>query len=235
MLRVGLLVCDHLPAEFGSISGDYPALFERLFERHPQLGLVVYDLPVGQFPANPDECDSWIVTGSRHSVYDSPGDGREWIGRLADFVVGIHDSHRRYVGVCFGHQMIAHALGGKVERSERGWGVGIKEVTVPDPPQWLGLGSFRLLNSHQDQVTALPPGAVNLGGNEHCPISAMQMADMVGIQGHPEFTTELSEALILSRRGSVLTDAVADAALESLATPPDNAAIGTALAAFLSS
>lgn len=231
-MRVGLLVCDHMSAEFSSIAGDYPSLFERFFWSHPQVELVVYDLAADQFPASATECDAWIATGSRESVYS----GEEWIERLADFVRQIHDAHRRYVGVCFGHQMIAHALGGKVEHSERGWGLGIKEVVVADPPEWLGQSSYRVLNSHQDQITTLPPGAVTLGGNEHCPISLIQLGDdMIGIQGHPEFTPALSEALIRSRRGTVIPTDVADAALESLDTPPDTEVLADAVVAFISS
>ena len=230
MLRLGLLVCDHLPPEFRSISGDYPALFTRLFEGHPHIELVFYDLPAGQFPDSPADCDAWMGTGSRASVNDD----EEWIERFAGLVREIRSADSPFAGICFGHQMMAHALGGKVERSDNGWGVGLKEVVLPDPPSWLNRRSYRVLNSHQDQITALPPSGVVLGGNDHCANSLMQVgATMIGIQGHPEFTPALSEALIRSRRGTLIPDEVADAALGSLATPPDTAALADAIVAFL--
>lgn len=230
MARIGLLVCDHVPPEFRGVTGDYLDMFEELFSARPHIDLVPYDLPTGEFPASVDECEGWVTTGSRRSVYED----EPWIGDLAELVRDIARAETPYVGVCFGHQMIAQALGGKVERAEAGWGVGAKDVEVPDPPGWLGRGRYRILNSHADQIVDPPPGAMVLGGNDHCSNSLMQVgASMVGIQGHPEFTPELCEALIRSRRGTVIPEEVAEAALASLATPPDNEALADALADFL--
>ena len=110
-----------------------------------------------------------------------------------------------FIGICFGHQLIAKALGGTVVKSDRGWGVGVKEVEVsPD----LGWGeSYRVLTSHEDQVEALPPGAEILGWNEHCPVSVMGVGStMLGIQGHPEFESAYSAALMESRRGTIIPE-----------------------------
>jgi GMP synthase-like glutamine amidotransferase len=130
--------------------------------------------------------------------------------------------------------MIAHALGGKVQRAEQGWGVGVKEVTVTDPPSWLGRTSYRVLNSHADQVTGLPEEALVLGGNEHCPVSLMQVGDrMLGIQGHPEFTPDYAAALLHARRGRVIPAATVDAALATLDDPPDPRILADAVGRFL--
>lgn len=230
MARIGLLVCDHVSPEFDHISGDYPDMFQNLVGSAPDVELVPYDLAAGEFPASPDECDGWLTTGSRHSVYDPV----RWIERLADLTRDIVASGRPFVGVCFGHQMIAHALGGRVERAARGWGVGVKEVRVAEPPEWLGLDDYRVLNSHADQVTELPEGAVVLGGNDHCPVSLMALGDnVVGIQGHPEFVPAYVEALVRARRGTVIPDDVCEAALASLAREPDTRPIGEAIVGFL--
>lgn len=229
-MRLGLLVCDHVSADLRSVAGDYSDMFRRLFESHPEVELVTYDLTAGRGPDSPEESDAWIATGSRHSVYD----GEAWIEAFAELVRHIHASEVPYVGVCFGHQMIAHALGGKVQRAEQGWGVGVKEVTVTDPPSWLGRTSYRVLNSHADQVTGVPPDARVLGGNEHCEVSLMQVGDrMLGIQGHPEFTPDYAEALLHARRGRVIPAATADAALASLADPPDPRILADAVVRFL--
>lgn len=230
MARIGLLVCDHVPPEFRDLAGDYPDMFEDLLSGRPAIELVPYDLPAGEFPPSVNECEGWITTGSRRSVYEN----EPWIEDLAELVRNIARAESPYVGVCFGHQMIAQALGGKVERAEVGWGVGAKDVEVPDPPEWLGRSRYRILNSHADQVVDAPPGARVLGGNDHCSNSLMQVGEsMIGIQGHPEFTPELCEALIRSRRGTVIPEDVAEAALGSLATPPDNQALADVLADFL--
>ena len=198
-VKVGLLVCDHVRAEFLGISGDYDDMFRRLFSSHPEVEVVTYDAIGGQLPDHPGEADAWMTTGSRHSVNDD----EKWIRDLEDFVRRTAEAGVPFIGICFGHQLIAKALGGTVVKSDRGWGVGVKEVEVsPD----LGWGeSYRVLTSHEDQVEALPPGAEILGWNEHCPVSVMGVGStLLGIQGHPEFESAYSVALMESRRGTII-------------------------------
>lgn len=228
-VRVGLLVCDHVVPEIHGVAGDYEDMFVRLFSTRPEIELIPYDLPAGQFPSSCHDCDSWIITGSRRSVYEDD----DWIHRLADLIPDLVESGRRMVGVCFGHQMLAHALGGKVERAEEGWGVGVKEVFVPEPPEWLSGTSFRILNSHADQITELPRGARVLGSNDHCPVSLMELGpNVIGIQGHPEFAPAYAEALLRRRRGRTIPRDIADEALSSLRLPIDD--LSSSLADFLS-
>jgi GMP synthase (glutamine-hydrolysing) len=227
-MRLGLLVCDHVRPEFVGISGDYPDMFRRLFEGRDDVELVVYDAINGEIPAGPTECDAWITTGSRHSVNDD----EPWIRRLEGFVRDVAREQVPFVGICFGHQLIAKALGGSVVESDRGWGVGIKEVEIRED---LGLGtSYRLLNSHQDQVDRLPPGAEVLGWSEHCPISMIGVGDnIIGIQGHPEFETEYSRALMEARRGHLIPEDTAEAGLATLDAPPDSGRLAEWIVAFV--
>ena len=210
-MRLGLLVCDHVRPEFEHISGDYPDMFRRLFANHPEVDVVVYDVIGGEVPSDPDECDAWITTGSRHSVNDD----EPWIRDLEQFVRDVATQEVPFVGICFGHQLIAKALGGTVVKSDHGWGVGAKEVEVRGD---LGLGaSYTLLTSYQDQIEDLPPGAEILGWNEHCPVSMMGVGEnMIGIQGHPEFDTTYSEALMESRRGGLIPEAIVEEGMTSL-------------------
>ncbi len=210
-VKVGLLVCDHVRAEYLGISGDYDDMFRRLFSGHPEVEVVTYDAVGGRLPDHPGEADAWMTTGSRHSVNDD----EQWIRELEEFVRRTAEAGVPFIGICFGHQLIARALGGTVVKSDRGWGVGVKEVEVsPD----LGWGeSYRVLTSHEDQVEALPPGAEILGWNEHCPVSVMGVGStMLGIQGHPEFESAYSAALMESRRGTIIPEQTVDAGMTSL-------------------
>jgi len=210
-MRLGLLVCDHVRPEFEHISGDYPDMFRRLFAGHPEVEVVVYDVIGGVMPTDPRECDAWITTGSRHSVNDD----EPWIRDLEGFVRDVAKGQVPFVGVCFGHQLIAKALGGTVVKSDQGWGVGAKKVEVKGD---LGLGpSYTVLTSYQDQIEELPPGAKILGWNEHCPASMIAVGEnMIGIQGHPEFEPAYSKALMESRRGTQIPETTADEGLASL-------------------
>jgi GMP synthase-like glutamine amidotransferase len=217
-MTVGLLQCDHVSDEFRGTHGDYDAMFRRWLPVEWR----VYDLPAGDFPA-PGDCDAWVTTGSRHSVYDDAA----WIHGFAALVCGIHRHGRPLLGVCFGHQMMAHALGGRVAKSERGWGVGVHDFRVTAPEPWMTpqLETVSLLMSCQDQVQELPAGAVVLAGNEHCPIGMFRCERMLGIQGHPEFEPEYAAALLTSRRERIGAE-VADAALRSLTKPRNSVEMG---------
>jgi len=227
-MRIGLLVCDHVRPEFLGISGDYADMFRRLFADHDDVEVVAYDAVNGELPADPSEADAWLTTGSRYSVNDD----EPWIRDLEAFVRVAAESDVPFVGICFGHQLIAKALGGSVVRSDQGWGIGVQEVQVAED---LGLGdSYRVLTSYQDQVSTLPPGGEVLGWNEHCPVSVMGVgATILGIQGHPEFEASYSAALMESRRGNVIPEETVDAGLASLQDEPDGDRLGTWILEFI--
>jgi GMP synthase (glutamine-hydrolysing) len=228
-MKLGLLVCDHVSPEFTHVAGDYPDMFRRLFDGHEDVELVVYDGIAGEIPGDPSECEAWITTGSRHSVNDD----EPWIRRLEDFVREVAKTEVPFIGICFGHQLIARALGGSVVESDRGWGVGIKEVEVRNG---VGLGSsYRVVNSHQDQIDRLPPGAEVLGWSEHCPVAMLGVGDtLIGIQGHPEFEAEYSRALMEARRGHLIPEETVDAGLATLDSSPDSGRLADWILAFVS-
>ena len=220
-MRLGLLLCDHVRSEFRSLGGDYPDYFARFFAGFE---LVTFDLTRGQFPEDLDFCDAWIGSGSLHSVYDEV----EWIGRFAALVRRLDQEERRYVGICFGSQMIGHAMGGRVARAPSGWQVGIKEAHL-GPER-----SFRILHCNQDQILDLSPRMRLLARADTNPVEIVSIGEhFLGLQGHPEFTPDYVAALIQMRKGSLIPNEVAEAGLRSLALAPDTEAFRTMILEFL--
>lgn len=237
MTRVGLLECGHVADRHRPIAGDYADMFASLFAVHvPEIELVPFDVIHGELPPSPDTCDGWVCTGSRHSVYDDLG----WIEGVSGFVRDAQAAGAPFVGICFGHQLLAHALGGRVAKAATGWGAGIRRVVVDAPEPWMDppAGKLALHFMHQDQVEELPPGGVVLGRADHCPAALMRVGEsMVGLQAHPEFTPAYTDVLLAERVARIGEDEVA-AARAGLSQPTDEATVarwfGRVLSAALS-
>ncbi|MFM7069434.1 MAG: glutamine amidotransferase-related protein [Actinomycetes bacterium] len=226
---IGLLLCDHLDPDIAAIAGDYPTLFPERFSP-VGLRLRVYETTAGEFPGSTDECDGFITSGSRFSAYDD----LPWIGDLMAFQRQLVEDGVRQVGICFGHQVLAQALGGRVEKAA-GWGVGVQSFEVTAAAPWMQppAPAFRILMSHQDQVVELPSAAEVIASADYCPVGAYRVDDLVFcVQGHPEFVPPLSRGLLERRRDRIGAD-VCDAALDSLATPLDHELIAQWMARFL--
>ncbi len=194
-MKAGLLICDHVDSAYVARFGDYPGMFARLF---PEFEFVHYEVCKGEFPADVNECEVYLATGSRYSVYDDI----DWIKQLLELVREIYASNKYFIGFCFGHQLIGHALGGKVEKSPRGWCVGAHTFTVRQPAAWMQppQEAFHVLMLCQDQIAVLPENAIVLAGNEKCPVGMVQLGErMLGIQGHPEFSKEYDQLMMESR------------------------------------
>ncbi len=232
-MKIGLLECDHVLEQFRHVAGDYREMFAALFNRcAPQVTLQPFDVCHGEFPASLDVCEAFITTGSRCSAYDEV----DWIQTLKDFVRQVRGAGKPFVGICFGHQVMAEALGGKVAKAESGWGAGIHEVELIRHEDWMRpeQANCRLQYMHQDQVVRLPADSVVLGRSDHCPVAVFRVGDsMLGLQAHPEFTSAYSEALILNRVERI-GEAKARAALASLNQKTDEAVVVKWIVEFLS-
>src|SRR5699024_6618568 len=159
-MKIGILQCDSVPAELQPEFGDYPDMFRRLLTKaDPRLDFAVYDLVHEEMPADLNACDAWLFTGSKCGANDDSA----WIRHAGELVRSLHAQRRPTVGICFGHQMIARTLGGRVERA-RDWGVGVHTTQLLRQRPWMqpARHELSLLVSHQDQVVELPPDAVHL-------------------------------------------------------------------------
>jgi GMP synthase (glutamine-hydrolysing) len=195
-------------------------MFERLLAGE-DFDYATYNVVDGDFPGGPEACDGWLITGSRHGAYED----HDWIPPLEDLIRAIRDAGRPLVGVCFGHQIIAQALGGKVVKFDGGWSVGAQTYQFEDGPVTLNAW-------HQDQVVALPDGAQVLASSEFCANAAVAYGDRIyTVQAHPEFTATEVDGLIRKRGPGVVPDALLADAADNLNAPLGSSTIAKRFAA----
>jgi GMP synthase-like glutamine amidotransferase len=212
-LRIGLLLAGHVDPASRHIAGDYPELFGELFEPEG-VTLVPYAVDAGALPHDTDECDGWICSPSRASVYDD----LPWLPALSDLLVRFVEDEAPFLGICFGHQLLAQALGGRVERHDDGWGVGVHEYDVIRALPWIDddIARVALIASHQDQVVDLPTSARPWATSDFCRHAGFTVGDHAWtIQTHPEFVPALADHLLAGRIELIGADRV-NAARQSL-------------------
>lgn len=199
-MKLGILRTDAVRPELKPEYGEYPDMFIALLQHSdPSLEYAVYDVELGEYPVDIDEVDAYLITGSKSSVYED----KPWIIELMEFVRELNRRHKKLLGFCFGHQLVAQALGGKTERSAKGWGVGLHTHRFTTVPSWHDQGDvdLNILVSHQDQVVAVPDSARVLAGSEFCENAVCQIGDhILTFQGHPEFVLQYSRELLSIRR-----------------------------------
>ncbi|MDF1614095.1 type 1 glutamine amidotransferase [Desulfurivibrio dismutans] len=191
-MKIGILCTGRAPASLRSLHGDYGSMFRRLLAGNG-LELQEWDVENRHFPTTVHAADGWLITGSRHGVYED----HPFIPPLEDFILAARQADVVMVGVCFGHQVMAQALGGRVDKFAGGWAVG--------PQQYSFAGERLTLNAwHQDQVTEPPPGAQCVAGNDFCRYAALVYGHWgFSVQPHPEFSRSFMREM-LTRRGPEL-------------------------------
>lgn len=227
MKRIAIIETGTPPAALVGEYGDYPAMFATLLGEGFETETI--DAVNGPLP-DAGAFDGVMITGSPAGVYDD----LPWIPRLLDWIRSAR-GRTRLVGICFGHQAMAQALGGHVEKSERGWGVGLHTYGVTGPEPWMdaAASTVAIPVSHQDQVVVQPPTSRVTIRSDFTPYAGLAYGDdAISFQCHPEFRPEYAGALLAGRRGRI-PDAVVDAGLASLAMPDDRALMGGWIRAFL--
>lgn len=220
-MKIGILVTGHVAEALQGTHGEYDRVFARWLDGHGFTfrGWFVVD---GQFPDGPGDADGWLITGSRHGTYED----HDWIAPLEALIRDIIASGRPLVGICFGHQIIAQALGGRVEKVARGWSVGRTTYDTATGP--LTLDAW-----HQDQIVALPEGARVLAESDFCPHAALAYGDRVlSYQAHPEFSADYTRDLLERRGPGLVPNDLLDAARATTGKPNDSMKIAAAIADF---
>lgn len=232
-MKIGILQCDSVKPQFQGRHGDYPAMVTSLFHRvDSTIEFTTYDVVAGSYPASTCQYDAFVTTGSKASVYD----GDAWIADLQNYLVELRRAEKTLIAICFGHQLVAQAFGGRVENSDKGWGVGVHTMEVVSQQSWMSppLEQCNVLVSHQDQVVELPRGAELIAGSEFCPNAMFQLdRSIVTIQGHPEFSKPYAQDLMGFRR-ELLGEAVYTAGINSLLLPTDEHSLARWFIEFIS-
>ncbi len=218
-MRIGILLAEQFNGPIAAELGPYEGLFARLLDGN---GFSYQTYPVDQMvlPQSPDEAEGWLITGSTAGAYDD----LPWIPLLEDFIRDVKGSGRPLVGICFGHQIIAQALGGRVEKATAGWFIGAEGYQMGE--------ALLTLNAwHQDQVIAPPPDARVIARSPGCPLAGLAYGETIlSFQPHPEFDRQVMEVMLTHLAdGSVPKDRM-DAARDRLDAPIADGTIGAQIA-----
>ena len=209
-LEIGILRADDVRPELVNAFGEYPEMFENLlrtanasedFLECKDLIFTSYAVNQGVYPTEIDSHDAYIITGSKNGIYDD----EDWIKALKQYVLRLNAKNKKLIGICFGHQLIAEALGGHTGKASCGWEIGVKQAVMfkGGDPRFSGVSEFCLAYSHQDQVLEKAPGSQVLAATPNCPIAMTSLGShILTFQGHPEFVKSYARALFELRESS---------------------------------
>ncbi|GAA3870196.1 type 1 glutamine amidotransferase [Celeribacter arenosi] len=223
-MKIGILQTGYPPDPVKDKHGSFDVMFQRLLEPHG-FTFQTWNVVDMQFPDGPEAADGWLITGSRHGAYED----HPFIPPLEDFIRTVQGSGRRMVGICFGHQIVAQALGGRVEKFAGGWAVGRRTY------DFTALGDVHLNAWHQDQVVTLPEGAEVIGTNDFCANAALVYGDSIlTVQAHPELSNPIIADYLAVRGDDPMypRDMIAQA-LQDNTKPTDEIRVAALLADFL--
>lgn len=208
-MKIGLLVCGHIRDELREKHGSYRQMFHQLFAPFSsQIELHNILIVDGEYPDSLEEFDGYLITGSKFGIYES----EPWIKKLLILIKQCFEQKIPVVGFCFGHQAIAQALGGLVEQSDKGWGIGLSSNQILHKQPWMEPWdpSLNLIVSHQDQVVDLPSETTVLASSDFCPYYMIQTGTLLGVQGHPEFNKAFSHDLIETRKEDIPAERISE-------------------------
>ena len=221
-MKIGILLVGRASEDLVDKYGTYAEMLINLINSDEKLfEFKTFNILDGVFPLNHNDCDGWIVTGSPHGVYEE----HSWIPIVSQLIRDIYENKLPIFGVCFGHQLIAQALGGNVEKSTKGWGLGLHTYQINNKTNYMdNLSSEVTLNiCHQDQVLSPPNGATVYAKSDFCENAGFYIKDKVlTMQAHPEFLVDFIKALLTARRDVTIPKQFVDPALIGLKSHPDS-------------
>ncbi|PQO23521.1 glutamine amidotransferase [Rhodobacteraceae bacterium WD3A24] len=221
-MLIGILQTGHAPDGLRARHGDYDDMFARLLAGRG-LSFRTWRVVDGELPEGVHAAEGWLITGSRHGAYED----HPWIAPLEAFIRSAGTAGVPMVGICFGHQIMAQALGGTVEKYSGGWAVGPQSYAIE--------GEMLSLNAwHQDQVTAPPPEGRVIATNDFCRYAGFAFGAWgLSLQAHPEFDDAFIEGLIETRGRGLVPDVQLDAAAARLGGDIATGRAADRIAAFL--
>ena len=223
-MKIGIFQTGYLPKQLAEKHGQFPQMFEQLLQGHG-FTFENYAVVDNQFPQSIHACDGWLITGSAHATYEA----HEFIAPLEKFICDAYTNAVPVAGICFGHQIMAQALGGKVEKFSGGWAAGRVKYDVAGK-------TCKLVAMHQDQVVEKPDDADVIATSEFCVNAGFAYKGAaISFQPHPEFTTEFTSDLIAAKSGKGFSKEIANTALASLGAKDGSSEIAAQLAAFFNS
>ena len=217
MTSIGILQTGAVPCHLVDRHGLYDGMMRRMLG--DRYAYRTYDVEAGELPSRPEDHAAYIITGSPAGVYDP----LPWIEPLKAFIRNAR-GRAKLVGICFGHQIMAEALGGRVEKSSKGWGLGLHHYDVKAAAPWMDEGGrVSVAASHQDQVVAAPEGTTVLAASAFTPFAILSYAggDAISFQFHPEFDRTFAEALVDLKRASFTNPTEVERTLATFEAPSD--------------
>jgi GMP synthase-like glutamine amidotransferase len=189
-MKIGILQAGLCPDELLEEHGEYDVMFARFLDGYG-FEFEGFRVVEGLFPSSIEAADGWLITGSKYGAYED----HDWIAPLEDFIRHAYVQNVPIVGICFGHQIMAQALGGRVEKFAGGWSVGKQHYQLEGVE-----GGIDLMAWHQDQVTELPADAEVIGSSDFCCYAVLSYGNKaVSVQAHPEFDAGFIKGLFDAR------------------------------------
>lgn len=237
-MKIGVIVTGRSRGALAERHGEYPDMFARLLaEALPEARLTPYWIVDGAPLPEPEAAEAWLITGSRHGVYDD----LPWIAPVKRWLRAVRAARRPLIGVCFGHQIMAEAFGGAAGKHPGGWRFGRERYETFALPAWAeaARAPLALHAVHQDQVSRVPEDATVWARAEDCEVAGLLYGDperpeALSIQPHPEFDAAFSKDLAeLLRRDEVVPRELADRALAGYGGATDAARTARLFADYL--
>jgi GMP synthase-like glutamine amidotransferase len=222
-MKINILICDYFDGLLPHEIPSYASMLQTLFDAVDKtVEYELFDVQQGCYPSVSSR-ELYLIPGSRAGAYDDT----YWVKELIGFIRKLYAGNAKILGICFGHQVIAQALGGRVEKSPKGWGTGIRTSRIIDSKAsaYFPEMTMSLHYNHHDYVVELPPEAVCFAMSDFCPIEGFYIGRQVlAFQGHPEYTSGYSRYL-LQNHAENEPEEVVNSALISLVNKTDSLAV----------